>query len=117
MKVFFDTFDLLALKTGRTFVIESYPVPSNIPVNDEAVRRILSHPSSGSAEHIDEANIGAIALAFDLICQFDGDIVILRKRFSRPEDLPDVTYGEAEKCLSDSLRVGSLYHRTGTLPG
>jgi hypothetical protein len=60
--------------------------------------------SSRPSETVDQA-VGRIAAAFDYSVKRRGAVFILNKMFTHPEDLPDLTIGEATVALDEITRM------------
>lgn len=105
----------LARKTGRIFLVESYPIFSDDKGQDQAKRTVSLSDAHVPEGNITQKSIIEIANKFDYDCRFQGKIVILQKRYSHPEDIPDVTYAEAEACLNNFIRVSANFHTKGAI--
>lgn len=98
--VFQDALRALAAQAHIAIVAEGTPLRSKLPEQD--VPRLQEHwPLSAVVERV--------AASYDYETQRQGNLFILKKRFSDPNDLPDVTTGECLQALDDVVGVLSPF--------
>lgn len=94
---FYEAFSTLAQKAHVTFVIESEPLHPmlgpNIPIGLTPKGEPLS------------TLVPKIAAAYDYETVRSGNVFILTKYFSNPEDIPDVTLAECAQAMDDVALV------------
>lgn len=90
-------FESLALQGRVTFVIEGLPLQSNTDNFKKLDANDLPKPLSNAVREL--------AAALDYDADRQGNVYLLRKRFTAPEDIPAVTLEESLLLFQDLLRV------------
>lgn len=94
--VFQDALRALASQGHVAIIAEGAPLRSKLPPQD--VPKLDDHwPLSAVVERV--------AAAYDYDSQRRGNVFVLKKRFSDPNDLPDVTPEECRQALDDVLGI------------
>jgi hypothetical protein len=94
-KHFQSAIDALAAKWHIAIVAESAPISE----------KLGSNVSSSLPNETPEQAVLRVAAAFDYTSKRRGNVYILNKLFTDPEDLPDLTLEEAKAALDDILQI------------
>lgn len=94
---FQSAFTALANKTHLTFVAEGQPLKTTLDPNTP-----LDLKEGGEPLFV---LVAKVAAAYDYDAGRQGNIVLLKKRFTDPADLPDVTLAECAAAVKDVLSI------------
>ena len=101
---FFAMMPTLATATKTTIVCESFPLHATLTPDDaKQLTTKLSSPNETATQAISD-----VAAAYDYEAVSSSEHLCLwRKKYTKGDDVPDVTIGEAIQCLKN---IRSLYH-------